>query len=367
MRSPFFPAWMLRFVASAFVLSVCSISLADDQFKDPRIKVTVGSSTFVSARFDAVVHKLADGSLFVHGNRSTDGGRTWSQSPAAVRATFHDKWRQNAGCVLRDGTFIGLGSKPAFTRLNRRIVKVYRSDDNLKTIVGPTDSVLEIPRGTGGRSETGEYSGAALIEHSLIERKDGTLIAGAYGWWKGDEEYSMLEKYVPEMNLYKTRVWVVGSKDRGKTWQTLGTPGYWPELGEEGMGEPGLTELANGDLLMVLRNGEWGKPIFQTRSTDGGRTWTKPQKLPATGVWPTPCLLSNGMLVIAVGRGRPPHYHLWVSLDGRGEKWTSRTLIAQGGKGYASVVEVAPGQLVYSGYNKKRRALQIWQVKVERQ
>ena len=61
-----------------------------------------------------------------------------------------------------------------------------------------------------------------MVEHSLIERKDGTLIAGAYGWWKGDEEYSMLEKYVPEMNLYKTRVWVVGSNDRarlGRRWE----------------------------------------------------------------------------------------------------------------------------------------------------
>jgi len=52
--------------------------------------------------------------------------------------------------------------------------------------------------------------------------------------------------------------------------------------------------------------------------------------------------------------------------DGRGETWTSRTLIAEGGKGYASVVETAPGQLVYSGYNKKKRALQLWHVRIEK-
>jgi hypothetical protein len=356
----------MRIAGSLLLLSVCSIAIGDDAFNDPTIKVTVGSSALVSARFDAVVHKLSDGSLFVHGNRSTDGGKTWDNSPAAVRASFHDKWRQSAGCVLRDGTFIGLGAKPEFTRLDRRILKVYRSKDNLKTVTGQIDAVLDIPQGTGGRSETGEYSGAMVVEHSLIERQDGTLIASAYGWWKGDEEYSMLEKYVPEMNLFKTRVWVISSKDLGKTWQTLGTPGYWEELGPEGMGEPGMTELANGDLLMVLRNGEWGMPIFQTRSTNGGRTWSKPEKLPATGVWPTPCLMSNGMLVVAVGRSRPPNYYLWVSPDGRGETWTSRTLVAKGGKGYASVVEVAPGQLVYSGYNKQKQALQIWKIKIER-
>ncbi|MBP86361.1 MAG: hypothetical protein CMJ64_06560 [Planctomycetaceae bacterium] len=82
------------------------------------------------------------------------------------------------------------------------------------------------------------------------------------------------------------------------------------------MGEPGMTELANGDLLMVLRNGEWGEPVFQTRPNDAGRPWSNPKKLPATGVWPTPCLMSNGMLVLAVGRGRPPNYYLWCSPDG---------------------------------------------------
>ncbi len=354
-----------RFAASLLLLSACPTAVGDGAFNDPKIKVTVGSSMLLSARFDAVVHKLADGSLFVHGNRSTDDGETWTHSPAAVRAGFHDKWRQSAGCVLRDGTFIGLGAKHEFTQLDQRILKVYRSKDNLKTVIGPIDAVFGIPQGTGGRSETGEYTGAAIVEHSLIERQDGTLIACAYGWWKGDEEYSMLEKYVPEMNLYKTRAWVISSKDHGNTWQTLGSPGYWPELGPEGMGEPGMTELANGDLLMVLRNGEWGKPIFQTRSTDGGQTWSKPVKLPATGVWPTPHLLSNGLLVLAVGRSRSPNYYLWVSPDGRGEMWTSRTLVAKGGKGYASVVEVAPGQLVYSGYNKQKRALQIWKIKIE--
>ena len=68
----------------------------------------------------------------------------------------------------------------------------------------------------------------------------------------------------------------------------------------------------------------------------------------------------------AGGRGRPANYYLWVSPDGRGETWTSQTLVGLGGKGYASAVEVAPGKLVYSGYNKKKRALQVWQVNVER-
>lgn len=353
-------------IAIMVVLSLGQIVFADEEFNDPRIKVTVGPPSFVSGRYDSVLHKLADGSLFIHGNRSTDGGKTWTASPGPVRATFHDGHRQISGCVLSDGSYIGLGGRPGFLSLHKRILKVYRSDDNMQTITGPFDNVLDFPQGIGGRCETGEYIGGIYSEHGLIERADGTLIASAFGWWKGDEEYSLLEKYVPESQLYKYRSWVIASEDRGKTWKTLGSPGYWSELGEEGMCEPGLTELANGDLLMVMRNGEYSKPLFRTRSNDGGRTWSKPQKLPATGVWPTPCMMSNGLLVLAVGRSSPPNYYLWVSPDGEGKTWTSRTLLAKGGKGYASVIEIDPETLVVSGYDKVKRALQIWRIKVQR-
>ena len=354
-----------RTIVALLALTLPSTAVASDEpFHDPTIKVTVGSSAFVSARFDSVLLKLADGSLFVQGNRSTDGGTTWTLPPGAVRTSFFDRWRQTAGCVLRDGTYIGLGSRMEFPTLHTRILKVYRSDDNLKTIAGPSNAVLDFPQGTGGYTEAGQYIGGTALEHSLIEREDGTLIGCAYGWWKGDEEYSMPEKYVPESGQYKYRTWVIASEDHGKTWQTLGSPGYWPELGPEGMCEPGLTVLANGDLFMLMRNGEWGEPIFQTRSGDGGKTWSKPEKLPAIGVWPTPCLMSNGLLVAAVGR---PDCHLWISPDGRGNTWTSRTVITtEPVKGYASVVKVEPDKLIFSGLNKKKRALEIWPIRVER-
>ena len=94
-----------RTIVALLALTLPSTAVASDEpFHDPTIKVTVGSSAFVSARFDSVLLKLADGSLFVQGNRSTDGGKTWTVSPGAVRSSFHDEWRQTAGCVLRDGT-----------------------------------------------------------------------------------------------------------------------------------------------------------------------------------------------------------------------------------------------------------------------
>ena len=340
--------------------------IGEDSFDDPTIQVVVEPPALIATRMGVVLHKLADGSLFVDGNRSTDGGKTWVHSPAAVRASFHDQWKQTTGCVLRDGTYIGLGSQVEFPKLDQRILKVYRSTDNLETMEGPFDAPLNIPRGTGGYSETGEYEGGVWVDHGMIERADGTLITTCYGYWEGDQNYSYLHRYVPELKIYKYRTWVIGSTDGGKSWEVQGGPGYWPHLGPEGMCEPGLTELAGGDLLMVMRNGEWGEPIFQTLSSDGGETWSKPEKLPASGVWPTPCMMSNGLLVVGVGRSESPNFYLWVSPDGRGESWTSRTLVTKGGKGYASVIEIAPNLLLYSGYNKEKRALEVWRIQVER-
>lgn len=351
---------------SLLLLLPLPLIVAEDSFDDPNIQVTIEPPVLVPARFGAVLQKLADGSVFVDGNRSTDGGKTWAHSPAAVRASFHDEWKQTTGCILRNGTYIGLGSQAEFPQLDQRILKVYRSTDNLKTMEGPFDAPLNIPRGTGGYSETGEYEGGVWVDHGMIERADGTLLATCYGYWEGDQNYSYLHRYVPELKIYKYRTWVIGSADGGKSWEVQGGPGYWPHLGPEGMCEPGMTELEGGDLLMVMRNGEWGEPIFQTLSSDGGKTWSKPEKLPATGVWPTPCMMSNGLLVVGVGRSESPNFYLWVSPDGRGETWTSRTLVAKGGKGYANVMELAPDLLLYSGYSKKQRALQVWRIQVQR-
>ena len=129
------------------------------------------------------------------------------------------------------------------------------------------------------------------------------------------------------------------------------------------MCEPGIAELANGDLLMLFRNGEGSEPCFQSRSTDGGVSWSPPEPLSSTGCAPQPLLMSNGLLVASHGR---PHYYLWVSPDGRGEKWTSRTLIGDG-FGYSSIVENQPGELVFVGHGTAENGqggLIAWRVRV---
>ena len=58
--------------------------------------------------------------------------------------------------------------------------------------------------------------------------------------------------------------------------------------------------------------------MYRTRSTDGGKTWTKPEKFCPFGVLPQLVTLGNGITVLSYGR---PGVHLMFSNDPEGKKW----------------------------------------------
>jgi len=125
---------------------------------------------------------------------------------------------------------------------------------------------------------------------------------------------------------------VVRSADRGHSWRFVtafntalmpAVYGVGDQPVDEGYGEADLAVLANGDLLCVMRTGSYA-PMFQSRSTDGGRTWSTPINTGWPGVKPRLRLLPNGVLACAAGRGaygHPQVTHVMLSLDGTGKHW----------------------------------------------
>ncbi|MEW6750513.1 MAG: sialidase family protein [Candidatus Latescibacterota bacterium] len=109
--------------------------------------------------------------------------------------------------------------------------------------------------------------------------------------------------------------------DGGRSWRYLATiagPDAVPQAGE-GFDEPCLLQLADGDLLCVSRVGSGAdQPLARTRSSDGGRTWSPVDRLPAYSVAPQLCRLRSGVLALSTGR---PGLFLWLSTDDRGEDW----------------------------------------------
>ena len=111
-----------------------------------------------------------------------------------------------------------------------------------------------------------------------------------------------------EKGISASSVAIGRSKDGGKTFQHVWT--FEPfvdgkKIGSTGCSEPDLAVLPNGDLLCIMRTGS-DTPMYQARSRDGGRTWSKPFSTGWPGVKPRLRVLSNGVL----GLQRRPR-HLW--------------------------------------------------------
>ena len=170
---------------------------------------------------------------------------------------------------------------------------------------------------------------------SLLTMPDGSLLSAVMGNIEGDAR--VMDRF---------RLAVVRSTDGGRTFTHLHT---FEPADEEWMPggvrftEPDMAVLANGDLLCVMRTTGNGTPLYQSRSADGGRTWTRPV---STG-WPQvkPCLrlLANGVLACVSGRGlygHPQVTHVMLSLDGTGEHWEYPFAFHTGpGCSYASTME----------------------------
>ena len=120
------------------------------------------------------------------------------------------------------------------------------------------------------------------------------------------------------------------SHDEGRRWQYLSTiavPDNAP-TGLEGFGEPCLVRLADGDIMCIMRVGQHHKQpdqwLRRTYSSDGGRSWSAIDTLPAYSVAPQICRLDNEVLVLSTGR---PGIFLWLSDDDRGAEWSSVDIV----------------------------------------
>jgi len=119
------------------------------------------------------------------------------------------------------------------------------------------------------------------------------------------------------------------SADNGHQWNIQGRILYTPDLsidpqGNKRMGytEPGYEVLPDGSMICVMRttDGIGNGPLYVSRSTDKGITWSKPAVMTASGVLPRLLQLQNGVLVLSTGR---PGVQLRFSNDGKGQVWSN--------------------------------------------
>lgn len=145
---------------------------------------------------------------------------------------------------------------------------------------------------------------------------------------------------------------VVRSHDKGRTWgkpvETARTLGLI-------FSEAAVAETASGKLLVMSREEVHGY-IYQSRSTDGGYTWSPARQLPFWG-YPIHCIrLADGRMFIVYGRRQAPFGIRGAISEDEGESWGEELVIRadlpNANLGYPSVIEYAPGQLFTAYYGE---------------
>ncbi len=282
--------------------------------------------------------------------KSLDGGNTWFFSHfdyGYVRAPIFQ---------FDDGEII-LFIQDCLVRTSGEVFTFcQRSTDNGQTFKDCEEALISLPKDLVKTDETkepwvqphpphptpGRRRTEFFMNRSIIQLTDGDLLASLRGAFIGDRNWRNV---------------LITSSDRGSSWSYLSTiaadPQAPPEVrGKahyEGFDEAAIAVLPDGELLTVMRTGS-GLPLYQSRSVDGGETWSTPVRSGGKGVYPELLLMSSGILACSYGRVKHPPStgaELIFSTD-LGATWGNRTVIYdEPCEAYTAMLEVNPGELLF--------------------
>ena len=258
---------------------------------------------------------------------SPDGGLTW-QTPTFF---YHSGFGPSDAAQLDDG----------------RIVSIYGSQtvasftQPLRYFVWNTSTT---PYVEARPSITFPFQTTLRVHRSLVLMPDGRWIACAYGQRNGQFSYTSF---------------TIVSSDQGQSWSylsTIATPAT--NVDQSGPNETAMTLLADGTLLAFVRQGHGVlEPLLQSKSFDGGQTWSQPTVIDTKGgLNPEVIRLANNTLVASYGR-RFDGVYLLADFTGTGDHWQQVRVYDGVGSEYTSLFESKPNQamLYYdvSGYGSR--------------
>lgn len=277
-------------------------------------------------------------SVVIQGALSKDGGKTWESPRTLISTPGMGDYDPN---IVVDGHRILVFStttKIELPLIDHSEVWMTSSDDEGKRWTKP--SLLPLPF----RYFVGK-------RHLGITLKDGSL-AMPFSWdiWAQVGRPARTEG---EMDL---KSGILVSADHGATWTPRGElhilePKTRPDA-TGGVCEPALVELDSGELYLLMRTGT--SHLYEARSRDRGRTWTRPAPSALTGC-NTPMALwrldQNPKEIIVVWDNSPvERYPLCTAISSDGGRTWSSPKEVTGGAGsevsYPGVTQASDGMFV---------------------
>jgi hypothetical protein len=315
------------------------------------IDVTLGESVLINTPLPV---KTAQAFQFKDGRIVTGNGKNsmWSYDNGFTWQPGQNSRIDKTALDLGNEEILSIGRNSKRRPDGKFSLSMQRSTNNWKTIE-TEQAELDIPHASYTVTGSGGRVDGFLFHHGLVQLPNGDLVGSMYGNYEGD--VLLCAGYPTELNQRKYRTIVVFSKNKGKTWgdpvlvaydkmlgrgipldhdmvgksipeSRAGRPMLVPAITMEGFRESDLTIAANGDLICVMRSGGrnpnmgvnlFPTPLYCSRSSDGGKTWSPPEQIADRGVCPSVITMSNGILVCTYSR--PGNWLIFS--DDNGKSW----------------------------------------------
>ena len=290
---------------------------------------------------------------------STDEGRTWTSMRVANDSPLDDR---DTGVVCLGGdkmllSWFTTDNRAQADRAKPEAAAVWQTafahitDDNVARWTGAWVCASD----DAGETWKAPVKVPLTAPHGPIRLRSGALLYFGKVFGSGMEEFTSGAGTIVAMT----------SSDDGQTWEQLGEVPMYEGTETGNYHEPHVAELADGKLVGLIRSaaaesddimGTLKFSMFQSVSTDGGRTWSRAEPLGFHGSPPHLLVHSSGALVCVYGyRQEPFGERVMISRDG-GESWDYDYILRDDGPdrdlGYPSSVELADGSLLTMYYQK---------------
>lgn len=277
---------------------------------------------------------------------STDGGRTWERT---ARDEINPIFRSpQPGRLVKADTYNWRydtpDRRPHYEALG---LEVRNTPDH--RIAYSTGAFARVSRDDGATWATREIAlpPQALVagyrdDRAFLRVNDRVLLRAIYG------------KPVARVRFYEA--WLLRSEDDGETWQFL--PLASSVDADVSHGETALAQAANGDIVAMMRTEPaYGTRMWVCRSSDLGKTWSKPVQTPLHGHPAHLLRLRDGRLLCTYGiRDQPIGIRACLSRDD-GRTWRAEDIVTlrtgadfKPDSGYPVTLQADDGTLVSMYY-----------------